>query len=320
MGKYCPACGKEVNDAKFCPNCGKPVQVGNAQQSAPLTRRQPAPVRKRTGCLIPILVTLFAVVGFSIVISMLGKADGGGADQASKTPSVSVIMDAPSFAGISLEELTGLVGELEDGGTVDVANRAGDTIQGHVYNYPGSATSFVLVDNVVISFQYWAEDPIPYKSIDEIFGMFAITPSTVKVKEADTGASLRYSAVSENVSDFWIQSMDTTNKTFEIVKITLDSNYAGRFSTEPKPPALEVISQDSTSDGYYSYVTGKVRNNTEKTYSYVQIQINLFKGDVQVGSTMDNINNLAPGGIWEFKAIVLEQDSDKYKIVDVTGF
>ena len=73
-------------------------------------------------------------------------------------------------------------------------------------------------------------------------------------------------------------------------------------------------------DGYLSYVVGKIKNNTNRTYSYVQVSINLYKGESQAGSTLANVNNLEPGGTWEFKAMVTNTDATSYKIVDVTGF
>ena len=44
------------------------------------------------------------------------------------------------------------------------------------------------------------------------------------------------------------------------------------------------------------------------------------KGESQAGSTLANVNNLEPGGTWEFKAMVTDDDFTSYKIVDVTGF
>lgn len=51
-------------------------------------------------------------------------------------------------------------------------------------------------------------------------------------------------------------------------------------------------------------ITGKVKNNTNKNYSYVQITFNLYdKDDNLVGTAMDNINNLEANGTWIFNAI-----------------
>ena len=89
---------------------------------------------------------------------------------------------------------------------------------------------------------------------------------------------------------------------------------------QEKKENLEVLEHSVVHDGYLSYIVGKVKNNTNKTYSYVQVSINLYKGESQAGSTLANVNNLEPGGTWEFKALVTNNDITGYKIVEVTGF
>lgn len=85
-------------------------------------------------------------------------------------------------------------------------------------------------------------------------------------------------------------------------------------------PDLEVISAGDESDGYFRYVVGEIRNNSAKSYSYVQVEIGLYQGDNLVGSTLDNVNNLEPGQTWHFKALVTDNTSDNYKITNITGF
>ena len=47
---------------------------------------------------------------------------------------------------------------------------------------------------------------------------------------------------------------------------------------QEKKENLEVLEHSVVHDGYLSYIVGKVKNNTNKTYSYVQVSINLYKG------------------------------------------
>jgi len=69
------------------------------------------------------------------------------------------------------------------------------------------------------------------------------------------------------------------------------------------------------------YVIGTIKNQSDATYSYVQVEINLYdKSGAQIGSTMDNINNLEAGSIWKFKAVVLQDNTASYKIKEITGF
>lgn len=87
-------------------------------------------------------------------------------------------------------------------------------------------------------------------------------------------------------------------------------------------PGLEVVDFDWGRGQYGNTVLiGTVRNNTKKTYSYVQVEFNLYdENDVQVGSTLANVNNLEPGGTWRFEAIVLEGSARKARLKGVTGF
>jgi len=88
----------------------------------------------------------------------------------------------------------------------------------------------------------------------------------------------------------------------------------------PKVPNLEVIEHSTESDSFTTYIVGKVKNNTDKQYTYVQVELNLYDAEgSQVGSTIDNTNNLEPGGTWKFKAAALEEFTS-YKIKDITGY
>ncbi|WP_027309321.1 FxLYD domain-containing protein [Caloramator sp. ALD01] len=94
-----------------------------------------------------------------------------------------------------------------------------------------------------------------------------------------------------------------------------------KIAQKETKPDLEVLNHTFKQDGFNGYITGQIKNNTDKTFSYVQVEINLYdKNGQQVGSTIDNINNLEPGKTWNFKAIILEDNVHSYKIVNVSGF
>jgi hypothetical protein len=102
------------------------------------------------------------------------------------------------------------------------------------------------------------------------------------------------------------------------------SGDAPTSSPTPEPssePAVEVVEHDYQTGEYGSAsVTGIVRNNSNQTLSYVQVEINLYDGQgTQLGSTLANTNNLEPGGRWKFEAQVIEDGVRQYKIVDVVG-
>jgi len=93
------------------------------------------------------------------------------------------------------------------------------------------------------------------------------------------------------------------------------------YSSAPSKPDLEVLDYSSKSEEYARYVVGTVRNNSDRNYSYVQVEVNLLdKSGNVVGSTLANVNNLGPGKKWKFKAIILEDEARSFEIKDVTGW
>ena len=85
---------------------------------------------------------------------------------------------------------------------------------------------------------------------------------------------------------------------------------------------LELVddSLDFQEEEFSSYVTGSIRNNTDHTYNYVQVTIGLYDSDGnQVGSTLANVNGLEPDKIWRFKAVALEDNAARCKILGIDG-
>lgn len=311
----CKQCGNEIPDGtKFCPHCGTPSNVPEqvVNNQPPIA---PAPKKRKKGCLISFIV----VFAFFIIAVIGGIIAGVNGDVGSKNKP-DLIVNGLDYAGKSVKEMQALVGNLKDGGNVNLTNTAGKTVKGKVYYLSDSDTSFTFVKGKLVSFQFYASDPVKYKKEKDIIQMFGITPAENMKQEANTGVALRYSSVSDKVSDFWIQEMDSKAKTFSIVKITFDSALAGKFANEPEKDDLEILEYKDTNDGYVRYVTGKVKNNTNKKYSYVHVSINLYKDENLLGSTMANANNLGPGEIWEFSAPILYDNCNNYKIADVIGY
>lgn len=74
-------------------------------------------------------------------------------------------------------------------------------------------------------------------------------------------------------------------------------------------PDLELVDNavGEERDNFSLYLTGTVRNNRDKDYSYTQITFNLYDAEGnQIGTAVDNINNFKAGGTWKFKAMALE--------------
>lgn len=107
-------------------------------------------------------------------------------------------------------------------------------------------------------------------------------------------------------------TQDTTTNTNQEVKTSTTA-------TEK----FTLVSDEMTTDSIGStYIEGTIKNNTDKTYSYVQVTFNLYDADgAQLGTAVDNINNLEPNGTWKYKAIGLVTEKvASYKFVEITGW
>lgn len=71
-----------------------------------------------------------------------------------------------------------------------------------------------------------------------------------------------------------------------------------------------------------TYIEGEIKNNTNKNYSYVQVTFNLYDANgSQLGTAVDNINNLEPNATWKYKAIGLVTEKvTTYKLVEIIGW
>jgi len=80
------------------------------------------------------------------------------------------------------------------------------------------------------------------------------------------------------------------------------SNSDSATSQAPPVEALEVTDWTWGPKGY-GVIQGTLRNNSGRTYSYVEVRFNLYDGSgAQIGNTMANVNNLEPHGTWKFEA------------------
>jgi hypothetical protein len=99
------------------------------------------------------------------------------------------------------------------------------------------------------------------------------------------------------------------------------SDGAGSGEVQQTEP-LEVVDHAMSTDELgLGHITGHIKNNTDDTYAYVQVEINLYDEEgTQIGSTLDNVNNLEAGATWAFDALTGEEGASSYKIADVTGW
>lgn len=85
--------------------------------------------------------------------------------------------------------------------------------------------------------------------------------------------------------------------------------------------SIEGEVKSSTDDFGYLTLEGTIKNSTDKKASYVQVEFNVYDKDGnQIGTALDNINNLEAGGTWKFKVMALVQGTKTYKLVEISGW
>ncbi|MGG7143971.1 FxLYD domain-containing protein [Clostridium nigeriense] len=91
-----------------------------------------------------------------------------------------------------------------------------------------------------------------------------------------------------------------------------------------KKEKFELVGEVETeTDQFATYLKGVIKNNSGKDCSYVQVTFNLYDSEGnQIGTALDNINNLESDGTWKFKAMGIDVDGEiaSYKLAEITGF
>ena len=77
---------------------------------------------------------------------------------------------------------------------------------------------------------------------------------------------------------------------------------------ETQKAKYEVSELNIEKDSFSSYVTGVLKNNTDKEKSYVQITIPAY--DNKVGDALANVNDLKPNYTWKFKAMYIGSEKN----------
>jgi hypothetical protein len=73
---------------------------------------------------------------------------------------------------------------------------------------------------------------------------------------------------------------------------------------DPDCLVLDRRSVGTDSDDYVGYVTGTVKNTCDRSFDYVQVEINFYHPDGSLeDSGLANVNNLQSGDSWHFKTI-----------------
>ena len=101
-----------------------------------------------------------------------------------------------------------------------------------------------------------------------------------------------------------------------------NSNNSSSILSNLTKDRFTLVSSEMSNDSFSCYIEGTIKNNTDKTYSYVQVTFNIFDANGnQLGTAVDNINNFQANGTWKYKAIGLTTEKvAKYEFVEITGW
>jgi len=108
-----------------------------------------------------------------------------------------------------------------------------------------------------------------------------------------------------------------------IIGIGAIASGGGATPTNSEQEKFTLISDTKTVDSIgTTWIEGEIKNNTDKTYSYVEVTFNLYDSNgAQLGTAIDNINNLEPNATWKYKAMGLVTEKvATYKLVEITGW
>jgi hypothetical protein len=91
------------------------------------------------------------------------------------------------------------------------------------------------------------------------------------------------------------------------------------LATDPQDNVTLVETALRTSRTGARWVTGTFRNNTDRTYAHVRLDIDLLRADSSVaGRTHASATNLGAGETWSFEAPVIDQQAVRARLVKLT--
>lgn len=158
----------------------------------------------------------------------------------------------------------------------------------------------------------------------------------IRVVAEALGTNVNYDSDNEIVSIDWNKSMESyillgrmmdENPNFANDVIALVGKYSGNSEpstsqTIPSNQDLELVGTPQiTNTGAAWFLVGYVRNNSNYTYSFVNVGINLLDSDNNVVSKIyAKIKNLPPGDVGKFISdIIIDRNTTGYQITDISG-
>lgn len=122
---------------------------------------------------------------------------------------------------------------------------------------------------------------------------------------------------------FWLSSKDDPADNAHPVSAGVRSPEAPRTKmAKAKHPSecLELGEHSGTFDDNYTTITGVLKNDCGRTFSYVQLTFTLMDGDGNVtGTAIAHINNLSDRDTWKFKAFGFAR-GERFRRAEITAF
>lgn len=85
--------------------------------------------------------------------------------------------------------------------------------------------------------------------------------------------------------------------------------------------SLKLLNWETKAGEYSSSVVGKIKNEGTKAVSYAHITFIVYDAEGnQIGTALDNINNLEAGATWAFSAMVLQDNAANVKLGDIISY
>lgn len=173
-------------------------------------------------------------IGLIIVLIVIGALAFGisriaqNPEQYQSDKEISVVLDCSKFSRISEAELTNELGEPK---CIEVWNNQTSKgefqMQIFTYDFDGCYGEFILCEDKVVKLRMfsdseWKNDGLKF---DNVFTMFGIVPGENVRKTVDTGATYKFSSVSDKAAQVEIYGYDKESQTFDTVYVTYDLNY-----------------------------------------------------------------------------------------------
>jgi len=107
------------------------------------------------------------------------------------------------------------------------------------------------------------------------------------------------------------------------------SSFMDYVSTDENSKTEKFTIVEGTEKGYadsaniFYYIEGTIKNNTDKTYSYLQVTYNVYDSEGNnLGTCLANNNNVEANDTWKFKAICSGETKNisSYKLAEITGW